>query len=187
MRRRLLVSLVVLSLLVGVAAGSAAAAPRAGATAPGPWAKTVCISLTTWQSSLERRSKAIEASKPTNLAKLYDAFASFLANVVRDTDRLIAKTKAAGTPSVPRGAQVAGALLTGYGKLRTYFAADAAKAKHLSRTNAASFAAGAAAIGRAIERQSSQVGKTFDALDKKYRSAALDSAMKSTPACRGIS
>lgn len=184
---RPLISLLGVVLVACVLAGSASPAPRARATAPNVWVTKVCTSLKTWQHTLETRSNAVSNTKPTNLAKLHDAFAGFLAAVVKDTDKLIAQTKSAGTPSVPQGANVAHALVTGFSKLRTYFAADAQKAKRLSRTNAQKFAAGAAALGTAIDRQASSVGKTFDSLDKKYRSDALDKAMHSAKACSGIS
>lgn len=172
--------------LAGILAGSASPATARHQTDVKSWATTVCTSLKTWQSSLERRSKAVGATKPKSVAELHDRFVTFLNAVVKDTDTLIARTKAAGTPSVSQGKNIENALLTGFRKLRGYFAADAQKAKHLSRTNASQLGAGAAAIGDLINRQATTITATFNALDKKYRSPDLDAAMKKTVACKGI-
>jgi hypothetical protein len=169
-----------------VIAGAASAAPQTRSADVHVWATHVCTSLKTWQHSLQRRSKAVSATKPSSIGELHDRFAAFLVAVVKDTDTLIGRTKAAGTPSVSNGAAIEKALVTGFTKLRTYFAADAVKAKHLSRTDASQFAAGAAAIGDLIDRQASKVTSTFDALDKKYRSTSLDKVMRGTSACKGI-
>ena len=183
---RFLSTFLAIALAACVVAGAASAAPRARTTPPNVWATKVCTSLKTWQHTLQKRSTAMTNAKPTNLASLHDAFAGFLAAVVKDTDTLIAQTKAAGTPSVPQGANVAHALVAGFTKLRTYFAGDAQKAKRLSRTNAQKFATGAAALAKQIDAQASSVGRTFDALDKRYHSAALDKAMHGAKACSGI-
>ena len=178
-------SLVLVLVLAGVLAGAGSSA-RAGAPTPNAWATSVCTSIKAWQKSIVRRSDAIGHVKPKNLKVLHDAFVGFLAGVVRDTDTMIARTKAAGVPKASHGADVANALQIGFRKVRGFFAADAARAKHLSSTNAQKFTAGAQAIAQTIDEQSNQITATFDSLDKKYRSPQLDKAMKTVPACRGM-
>jgi len=184
--RRRLLTIFTAALVAGVLAGSASPAPRAQRTDVKVWTTKVCTSLKTWQHSLVRRSKAVNATTPKSVGDLHDRFVAFLNAVVGDTDALIAQTKSAGTPSVSQGANIENALLTGFKKLRGYFASDATKAKRLSRTNASQLAAGATALGNLIERQATQITTTFNALDKKYRSSELDAAMKSAAACKGI-
>lgn len=182
-----LLSLVALAAIVAaLVAGSSGAAPARQSTDAKAWAGQVCTSLKAWESSIGKRSNALSHVKQTNLRAVRDAFVTFLQGVVADTDTLVAKTKAAGSPDVSHGSDVAGALQTGLKQLRRYFAGDLARARSLPTHDAKKLGAAVTALGTAIDKQATAIGKTFDGLDKKYHSAELDKAMKSVPACRGI-
>jgi hypothetical protein len=178
---------VVLVLLSAFAGAGASAAATTRAPSPNAWATNICTSITAWQKSIVKRSNAMSHVKPKSLRSLHDTFVGFLSGVVHDTDTMIKQTKAAGIPKASHGADVANALQTGFKKLRAFFAADVVRAKRLSSTNATKFSAGAEAIAQTINKQANQITALFDSLDKKYRSPQLDKAMKTVPACRGIS
>jgi hypothetical protein len=179
-------ALIAVLVLASVFAAGTSARPAARGISANAWVTQVCTAITTWKGHVVKRSTAVSKSNPTSLTQLHAALVSFLTGIVADTDRMIAATDAAGTPSVSHGKEVASALHSGLAKLRGYFAQDLSKAKKLSRTNPQKFSAGATALSAALSKQSDQIVASFDAIDKKYPSSELDRALKTAPACRGL-
>jgi hypothetical protein len=170
-----------------VLAGSAAAAPVSrGVTGTDPalWVTQVCTSVTSWNQAIVKRSATLRRVPAADLVGMHRALTAFLQGLVDDTDTMIASVDGAGVPAAPRGQEIARALHQGFTTLRGYFVADVAKSKQLSKRDRARFAAGAAALSKAIDAQSTELGSTFAVLGGKLTSPALDAAMQRAAACR---
>jgi hypothetical protein len=171
---------------VGAAAQAAPAAHRAQATEPRAWASQVCSSVGVWQKKLQRRSATLSHVKAGDLPGLKRQLVTFLSGVVGDTDVLVSSVDRAGTPSVPHGTQIQRLLHEGFAQTRSYFVEDVATAKTLPVASPSKFAAGAAALGKAIGRQGNLIGAAFDKIDRQYGSTQLDGAMKPVAACAAL-
>jgi hypothetical protein len=183
---RRLAALATVVLLASVFTAATSARPAARDTSANAWVAQVCTAMSAWKSHVVQRSTKVSQSNATSLTQLHAVLVSFLAGIVADTDKMIAATDAAGTPSGSHGKEVASALHTGLTRLRGYFAQDLAKAKKLSRTDPQKFSAGASALSAALSKQADQIVASFDAIDKQYPSSELDRALKTQPACRAF-
>jgi hypothetical protein len=181
---RLLVTALVAAILCVPAATASTARSDVDAH---KWATTVCGQISSWEKALERRSKRFTSSLGgKDLAQLKSAFVGFLDDAVGLSDTMIGRVDAAGTPDVPRGAAIQGALRGGLATLRRIFAKARADAARLPATSAKRLGLGMETIGRTIERQASSLGTTFDKLDKRYPSKELDRAWNQSAACRSL-
>lgn len=189
--RSVLIALAAVAAAAGIVAATAPAAQLAGpspaSTTPRVWAAQVCTAVRDWQKKLTARALTLSKVTGRNLRRLRTALAGFLAGVVLDTDALIAGVDRAGTPSVPHGAAIRGGFHAGLVQTRNYFVADARTARKLPLGNPLRFAAGTAALGKAIQKQGTAITTTFARLQKRYGSAELDRAMKPVRACSALS
>jgi hypothetical protein len=166
---------------------AASASSRRSDTDAQKWATAVCGNISTWEKALERRSNRFTKSlEGKNLAGLKSAFVAFLDDSVDLTDTMIGRVDAAGSPDVPRGALIEGALRTGLTRLRRIFAKARGDAAKMPATSATKLGLAMQRIGRTIEKQANALGATFDQLDKRYPSKELDAAWRKSPACRTI-
>jgi hypothetical protein len=170
----------------GAGAQAAPATHRAQATDARAWATQVCSSVGAWQKQLQRRSAALNHVKAGDLPGLKRQLVSFLSGVVGDTDVLVTAVDRAGAPSVPHGSDIQRLLHDGFAQTRSYFVEDVATAKLLPVSSPSKFAAGAAALGKAIGRQGNLIGAAFDRIDKRYGSTQLDGAIKPVAACAAL-
>jgi hypothetical protein len=170
-----------------VAASTASGRPSGASTPPRTWARQVCTSVSVWQKKLNGRAAVLSKVTSTDLRRLRRALTVFLSGVVTDTNSLIADIDRAGTPSLPHGAAIRKGFRVGLVQTRDYFAADARKAKKLPVSDPKRFATGAAALGKAIQRQGGAITKTFSALEGKFGSSELNKAMKPIAACSALS
>lgn len=186
-----LVSVVALAVLVAtltVVAASVAAPLRSAAvsTPPRAWATKVCTSVHAWQKKLNGRAATLSNETGNDARALRSALTAFLSGVVVDTNALIGDVDRAGTPSVPHGAAIRQGFHAGLVQTRDFFAADVRTAKQLPVGNPKKFAAGASALGKAIQRQGGAITKTFNGLQQKYGSTELNKAMKPVAACSSL-
>ena len=170
----------------GAGAQAAPATHSARSTDPRAWATQVCSSVGAWQKQLEKRSAALSHVRAGDLPGLKRQLVSFLSGVVGDTDVLVAAVDRAGAPSVPHGSNIQRLLHDGFAQTRSYFVEDVAAAKLLPVSSPSRFAAGAAALGKSIDRQGKLIGASFDSIDKRYGSTQLDGAMKPVAACAAL-
>jgi hypothetical protein len=116
-RHRRLVRLLAATVLCG-ALTAALPAPGAGAatraTAPGPWAKSVCGALDGWVTGVSAASTKAATAKPKSAAVTKKTLNLLLARTVKETAKLRKRLASAGKPSVPRGKQIAATVREGF-------------------------------------------------------------------------
>ena len=177
------------SAVTAVAAALALAAPlsamAARADTPAPvWTQRVCSAVVDWSTAAGVKEKQLEASiKPTSLKTTRAAFSRFMDQMVTETDRMITRIDAAGTPAVKSGAAIRQTLRGLLVRARAALVEARAKAAQLSLTDPSAFAKSAGEIGDAVSKQFNALGTGFDALDKNYPSAELDKAVTGSSAC----
>jgi hypothetical protein len=155
--------------------------------APVSWAQRFCSAVVDWSDAAQVKEQALEKNiDPTSLPRSRAVFSRFLDQMVGETDRMITRIDAAGTPAVRSGpairAQLRAVLLRARGAL-----ADARRsAAAMSLTNRTAFAKSATAIGDTINVQFGSIGKAFDRIDATYPSPELDHAFTQAPACKTL-
>jgi hypothetical protein len=170
-------AVVTAAIAIGIASGSAPAAPQ---TAPATWAKAICASATQWSTSIQKHAGVLQhLNSTTNIKSVKTLLVAFLSGSVTDTQKLITAIKKAGAPNIKNGKAAQATLIGGFTQLKGYFAADAKKAKALS-TDPLKFALGASKLARSIGPQMAKVGTVFASLKTKYPSKSLNKAFASS-------
>lgn len=177
----------VAALALPAAAGAASKAPAAGALDTPVWAQRVCSAVLDWSEEAGRRADALEGKvSATDLKKSRAVLSRFMDDVVRETDRMITRIDAAGTPKVEQGAAIRQRLRANLKRARGLLADGRREAAALSVTDNAAFAKGATALGNRIETQFGALAGAFEKIDALYPSAELDAAVEAAPACKKL-
>ena len=153
----------------------------------GAWAQRVCSSVSDWAAYATKRADGIEKLiDPSNLKQARAVLSKFLDDMVAQTDRMVTRIDAAGTPDVKNGPQIRQRLRVLLLKARGLLADARRTAAGVSTTDAKAFAKSATAVGDAIDKSFTALGSSFDQLDKEFPSPALDKAVAAAPACKKL-
>jgi hypothetical protein len=155
------------------------------AVPPAEWVESLCTSLTTWSDDLVE-ARDDNAVTEGNLDERRDALVSYLRQVTRDTDALLARLEEGGTPDVTDGEAVARAFRRGFRQARAAFAAARKRAEDLDTDSRRRFENTLEDLQDDIADGGEAVSKTFDNASARYDVEALDDAFNSEPACAGI-
>lgn len=171
--------------LVVPAAGAAPAAPRAAAdTDAAMWTQRVCSAMVDWAGIASAKADSIGSKiDPNNLKQARAVFSRFLDDMVKETDRMVTRIDAAGTPAVKNGPAIRQRLRTLLKQARALLADARRTAATLSVTDSKAFGDGATKVGDAISKQFDLLGGGFDRLDKDFPSPELDKAVAASKAC----
>ena len=187
-RRVFAVGLVVLGLVVA-ACGGGGGSKSSGGVNTSTWSSDVCTAVKSWQSDVQKGGQDVQAAVQPGTApdEGRRVLVQFLQQAVQVTDRMLGQLKAAGSPDVSRGSEIATDLRNGLGQARTALQDAESTAEKLPVDDRAKFAAAATQLGTSISQAFDAIGKTFDGLNKKYNGPPeLDKAFNSQAACKGL-
>jgi len=175
------------ALALPVAAGAASKAPSAGALDAPAWAQRVCSAVLDWSKAAERSAGNLEGKvSATDLKRSRAVLSRFMDDVVRETDRMITRVDAAGTPDIKQGAAIRQQLRANLRRARGLLADGRREAAALSVTDKKAFSKGATALGNRIETQFGALAGAIEKIDELYPSAKLDAAFAAAPACKKL-
>lgn len=180
--------LILLAAVVAVVAGCGGGGDGGaeGGVPPDQWAQSVCGALAEWQSSLQQQSQdltstVLEAESP-QAAK--DQIGNFLTDVISETETMIGEVRAAGTPDVEQGGQIAEDFYNGLTQMRTAFDQARQQVEEVPVDDPQAFQQALTDIGGELQTQGEAVGNNLGEIEEKYDAAELSQAFDDTPACQ---
>lgn len=182
MKRLVLVIAVPLLLLVLAGCGSGGGQKAAKVGDSVAYVNQLCSSLGTYMKSTESQGRQLGAQlgSGTSPARTEQVLGGYVGAMIANSRRVISDLRAAGTPNVHNGDEVAAAVLATFQRIESFARTWRSQLSGLSGTN---IAAAQAAAGRVLASMASlaPVGAT---MERSLRSPELQRAMAQSPACR---
>jgi hypothetical protein len=143
----------------------------------------VCNAVGPFESDVRARSNALSPSAITSPSAGRIALKGFLSAIAGDTGTALARLRAAGTPDVNGGGKIESAIVGSFAQLNKAMKTAATTADSLPTTSASAFQAAATSLGTTVRNSMNGIGTSLSGL----KSAALQKAAASEPACRRLS
>jgi hypothetical protein len=170
MRRIVVASIAAAALLMLAACGGgseeAGGSEESGRVEPEVWATDICTAGREWKMSVESRSRELadEARAASSLKEAKTALVTFLMEFLDETDAMLKKIDAAGTPAGEQGEEQRRALRNAFGQVRPVVADVLVQAQNLPTRNISAFNSEVEAIGRSAQLAFEEVGRQFSDL-----------------------
>jgi uncharacterized protein YoxC len=150
------------------------------------YVQTVCGALTSWGTAVQGEETKLSSNiaSITSLQTGKETMSRYLDSILSDTNTMIDKVKAAGTPDVQNGSAASSELLNALTKLRDALESSRRQAASMSTSSPQAFQADAQRIASGIESSFSRVGSSLSSSNVK--SPQLEQAFDSDPACKNI-
>jgi hypothetical protein len=175
------------ALAISAVLGASAAALPARSVPPSRWVRSVCTSISDWQSTIQQGSNLTSSLQgATDISQVQAQVVSYLQSTVTASDQLVSNIRKAGTPAVKNGSKIANAFKNGFSQIRDTFATAANTTRNLDTSDPTQFANALTNVGTAIDNGSNAIKSTFSSIDTKYRPRALDRAFNREPACASL-
>jgi hypothetical protein len=175
-----------LCLLLAIAALSGTLAAFAGGqtttVTPQAYVTGVCTAIGNWVASVQDRSTALTSTNPTTPRQGKREFVTFMNEVVQDTNVALAALRAAGTPDVPDGTQIATAVIGAMQRAHRILVNARYEAQHVPVNSRSAFARATAHLGKSVQNSLSRIGSGLSSL----QSPALETAAAAVPACQSL-
>lgn len=169
------------------ATAAVAAAPAGAALDTPVWAQRVCSAVLDWSVAAGRHAEGLDGKvSAADLRRSRAVLSRFLDQVVRETDRMITRVDAAGTPALEQGPAIRQQLRASLKRARGLLADARRTAAGLSVTDKEAFAQGASDLGDRIEQQFGALAGALEQIDVRYPSKELDAAVATAPACKKL-
>jgi hypothetical protein len=155
------------ALLIAACGGSSGVQPSA-------YVKSVCQALGNWRNTIQGAGVALQSSGAATAARSVakEDYQRFVSSLVTATGRAASDLKAAGTPAVRNGGQIAQRLTGAFDRATHGLARASAKAKAIQTDSAAHFQVGAAAVSAQIRSALEQIARASPGQSQELRSAA---------------
>jgi len=155
------------------------------ATAPGPWAKSVCGALDAWVGAVDNASsKAVDAS-PTTAAATKKALTAMLTRTAKETAKLRAKLAKAGKPKVAGGKQIAATVKEGFRQVQSSLKGAKRSLATADPADSATFTAAVRGAQDAVESGLESIQAAFSAA-RDTDASALVTAFAAEPSCQAV-
>lgn len=152
--------------------------------AAGPYMKSVCTAVSSFEQDVRTRSSALKTSTiAKSPAQGKVIFQDFLSAVADDSRTALTRLKAAGTPGVTDGNKIEAAFISVFSRLEDAMNHAAASASALPTTSGTAFQSGANSLIASFESTMTGLGSSLSGL----KSPALDKAAAKEPACSSLS
>jgi hypothetical protein len=168
-----------------VATAGAATRASVPATAPVPWAKSVCGALDAWVRAVTKASSAVAASSPSTAAATKKALTGMLNRTVKETAKVRAKLAKAGKPSVSGGKQIAATVNEGFRQVNSSLKGAKQSIAAADPADPATFTAAVRGAQDAVESGLESIQAAFSAA-RDADASALVAAFASEPSCQAV-
>jgi len=165
-----------------VAAALVLSACGGGATPARTYVQALCNAATTWQGKVQQGATQLGTELTGNPSPAHgkQVFGQFLDGVIRSTDEMIGRVKAAGTPDVKDGKEAADKVVGTLEQVRAAFQSARAQVDKLPTGDQQAFQQGANQIGSTITSSLSDVQNPFKS------SPQLTAVFNDEPACTSL-
>ena len=180
----LLTSLALALVAAGCGGGDSDEAEQPEGTPPTQWVTTVCGALDDWQTSLQTQAQGLpqevlQADSPSDAKQ---RIVDFLDQVVAETQTMIDKVDAAGSPAVDAGQRVATAVHTRLEKVKQAFQQARASVDKVPTNNPLAFQQQLTRIGQDLAAQGQALGDVLGTADAQ----PLRDAIEKTERCQSF-
>ncbi len=172
----------VLAMLATVAALAGCGGSSSSGVSAAAYVKAICSSIGPFEKDVQTRSSSLNLSSLSSAAQGKTALQGFLAAIVADTDKTVTQLKAAGTPNVTNGKQIATTLVGAFSALKGTLAQAEAKAGSLPTGSPQAFQAAAQSLGTTVQSSMSSIGSSLNGL----KSSDLEKAAANDPTCKSL-
>lgn len=162
--------MIVLTLCAGCGSSGT---PKVSAKA---YVRSVCSAI----SPLERAVVSRTNATASDAAEAKKSLQAFLKSIQLDSERAVARIRAAGTPDISNGKAVAATIVKAFTQVRDAIRLATAKSKTLPTDSAASFKTAAQALGDSVRGSLNNVDVSG------LRNPELEKAAASEPACKSL-
>jgi len=161
------------------------AVPAGAATSPQKWTSSVCGALDTWVDDVEAASEKVATSKPTSAANVKKKLTQLLTLTQRETKTLIADLRAAGSPDVRGGKQIAATLREGFAQVLRSIAGARKSLATAKTKDSVAFLNAARSVQDALESSLEGVQAAFSAA-RSADVAPLLAAFDANKRCQAV-
>ena len=166
-RARVATAAALAALLIAACGGSSGVKPSA-------YVRSVCQSLGNWRNTIQSAGIALQSSGAATAARSVakQDYQRFVNSLVIATGRATRDLKAAGTPAVRDGQQIAQRLTGAFERATQGLTRASAQAKAIQTDSASHFQVGAAAVTAQIRSALEQIARASPGESQELRSAA---------------
>jgi major membrane immunogen (membrane-anchored lipoprotein) len=179
-RAVLLAGVVVLAVaLIGCGSSSSSS----NTVSPAKYVKSVCGATATWFHTIESVGTKLKSTvKPQGpLSQTKAAYTSFVVGILHATQRAESQLKAAGTPSVKNGKQVADSLVRAFTSASRGLTTAAADANRIPTTSKNAFQSAGSRVQGEVQQAIASISTIAPQKNAQLRAAALKD-----PTCRQL-
>jgi uncharacterized phage infection (PIP) family protein YhgE len=171
--------------LAAVFALAACGGSSSSTVTPAAYVHAVCQAVGPFESDVVKKSAALNLSNINSPAQGKTALQGFLTSVSNDTKQALNKLKAAGTPNVKNGKQIANAISGAFAQLDTTMTGAVKQAQALPVNNVTAFKAGAQKLGTTVRTSMSNIGTNLSS--GTLKSPQLEQAAAKDGTCKSLS
>jgi hypothetical protein len=148
---------------------------------PAAYVKSVCVALGSWKNTIQSAAVALQSSGASSASRQVakEDYQRFIAALVIATRRATGALRAAGAPSVTKGADIAARLTRAFDSATRGLVRASAQAKQIRTDSPTAFQLGASAVNAELRSALQQIGRVTPGQDRALRSAAAKQ-----PACQ---
>jgi hypothetical protein len=165
--------------------GSSSKSSTSPTVTPAAYVHSVCQAVGPFETDVVKRSSALNLSTISSPSQGKSALQGFLSAIATDTKQALSKLKAAGTPNVKNGKQIAGAISNAFAQLDTTMSAAVGQAQALPTNSPAAFKSAAQKLGTTVRTSMSSIGTNLQS--STLKSPELEQAASKDTACKSLS
>jgi hypothetical protein len=166
-----------LVITVALCAGCGSSGPPK--VSPATYVSSVCSAISPLARDVATRSSALTKPSP-NAVEAKQTLLGFLNAVGQDADHALSKIKSSGIPDIANGKAVSNTIVKAFTELRDAMRSASTQAQSLPTNSAASFKAGASALGARVRGSLNNIDSSG------LRNAELEKAAAKEPACKTL-
>jgi hypothetical protein len=183
LRLALIAGVAVVAVLAVVALAGCGGGSGGGSsgTSAGAYVKARCLTLTAWKTAVQKAGVKIQAERPKTLADGKRSYVGFVGTLLSATRHAAAAMRAAGSPSIPGGRDVAQRLVSAFIGAGTALQQAATAAGAIPTNHTSAYAKAVGALTTSISHTLSTMGSVSPGSSPQLQAAAAKE-----PACKAL-
>jgi hypothetical protein len=170
------------AMAIAVLTGCGSSGSSSSGVTPAVYVKSICTAVAPFEADVVKRSEELNVATLANAAQGKKAIQGFLSAVSNDTDQALSKLKAAGTPKISNGKQLADTVVSAFTQLKGAVAHALDQADALPTSSPDAFKKAATDLGSTVRTSMSGIGASLGRL----KSPELEKAAAKEPACTSL-